>query len=82
MIRLKMFFIGCVLVCVITMVVNVIFKKKPEKADKVIDYILFSILTVLLSYAIVITDWEPVEEKLSKDLKEYRETQRNMWKFD
>ena len=82
MIRLKMFFIGCVLVCVITMVVNVVLKKKPEKADKVIDYILFSILTVLLSYAIVITDWEPVEEKLSKDLKEYRETQRNMWKFD
>ena len=82
MIRLKMFFIGCVLVCVITMVVNVILKKKPEKADKVIDYILFSILTVLLSYAIVVTDWEPVEEKLSKDLKDYRETQRNMWKFD
>ena len=77
-----MFFIGCVLVCIITMVVNVILKKKPEKADKVIDYILFSILTVLLSYAIVVTDWEPVEEKLSKDLKDYRETQRNMWKFD
>ena len=82
MIQLKMFFTGCVMVCIITMVVNVIFKKKPQKADKVIDYILFSLLAVLLSYAISVTDWAPVEEKLSKDLKDYRETQRNMWKFN
>ena len=81
MIQLKMFFTGCVIVCIITFVVNAILKKKPELADKVIDYIMFSILTVLISYAIAVTDWAPVEEKLSKDLKEYQETQRNMWNF-
>ena len=82
MIQLKMFFTGCVLVCIITFVVNLILKKQPEKADKVIDYIMFSILAGLLSYAIAITDWAPVEEKLSKDLKDYRDTQRNMWNFN
>ena len=82
MIRLQMFLTGCVLVCIITFVVNIILKKNPIKADKILDYILFSILAVLLSYAIAVTDWSPVEEKLSKDLKDYRETQKNVWKFD
>lgn len=82
MIQLRMFLIGCLTVCIITLVVNYIFKKDPIKADKVIDYIMFGILVLLLSYAIAVTDWVPVEEKLSKDLKDYRETQRNVWKFD
>ena len=82
MIRLQMFLYGCVLVCVITFVVNLILKKNPHKADKVLDYIFYSILTALIGYAIAITDWDPVEEKLSKDLKDYRETQRNVWRFD
>ncbi len=80
--QLRMFLFGCIAVCIITFLVNIIFKKNPIKADKVIDYIMFSILAVLLSYAIAVTDWVPVEEKLSKDLKDYRETQRNVWKFD
>ena len=80
MTQFKSFLIGCVIVCVITLAVNAILKKQPEKADKLINYILFAILGVLISYAIVITDWEPVEEKLSKDLKDYRDTQRNVWK--
>ena len=79
MTRLKMFLIGCVIVCIITLVVNVILKNNPKKADKVINYIIFFLLASLLSYGIVVTDWKPVEEKLSKDLKEYRETQRNVW---
>ncbi len=79
MTRLKMFLIGCVIVCIITLVVNVILKNNPKKADTVINYIIFFLLASLLSYGIVITDWKPVEEKLSKDLKEYRETQRNVW---
>ena len=82
MTQLRMFLLGCVAVCIITFVVNIILKKDPHKADKVIDYVLFGILAILLSYAIAITDWMPVEEKLSKDLKDYRETQRNVWKFD
>ena len=82
MTQLRFFFIGCVAVCIITFLVNIILKKNPVKADKVIDYIMFGILALLLSYAIAITDWVPVEEKLSKDLKDYRETQRNVWKFD
>ena len=79
MIRLKMFLIGCVIVCVITLVVNVILRKNPKKADIVINYIIFILLASLLSYGIVATDWKPVEEKLSKDLEEYQETQRNVW---
>ncbi len=81
MIQLKMFLTGCVAVSLITMVVNVILKKHPNRADKVIDYIIFFVLGALLSYAIIATDWTPVEEKLSKDLKEYRDTQRNIWKL-
>ena len=82
MTQLKMFLTGCVLVCITTLVVNVILRKHPLKADKVIDYIMFFVLTVLLTYAIAVTNWQPVEEKLSKDLKDYRETQQNVWKLD
>ncbi len=82
MTQFKMFLVGCLLVCITTLAVNVILKKHPHKADKVIDYIMFIVLASLLSYAIAITNWEPVEEKLSKDLKDYRETQQNVWKLD
>ena len=79
MIQFKMFLLGCLVVSVITAVVNVLFRKNPRKADKVINYIMFLLLAVLLQLAIRATDWMPVEEKLSKDLKDYRETQRNVW---
>ncbi len=76
----KMFLTGCVITCIITLVVNVVFKKRPKMADKVIDYIMFSILAILIGYAISITEWDPVEKKLSKELKEYRDTQKNFWR--
>ncbi len=73
---------GCVLVCITTFVVNAVLRKHPQKADKVIDYIMYVVISALLTYAISVTDWAPVEEKLSKDLKDYRETQQNVWKQD
>ncbi len=80
MTQLKMFLVGCLSVVFITTIVNIIFRKNPKRADTVIDYIMFFLLAVLLSYAIAVTDWLPVEEQLSKDLNDYRETQRNVWK--
>ncbi len=82
MAQFKMFLTGCVLVCITTLVINLILRKQPQKADKVIDYIMYVVITGLLTYAIAVTDWTPVEEKLSEDLKDYRETQKNVWKLD
>ena len=80
MIMLEMFLLGCLVVGIITVAVNMLFKKNPKKADEVINYIMFFMLLLLLSFAIKSTDWDPVEEKLSGDLNEYREAQRNAWK--
>ena len=78
--QLSSFLLGCSAVVVVSLVVNVIFKKQPKKADLVIDYVLGITLAVLLGYGIVITDWQVAEERLSKDLKDYRETQKNIWR--
>ena len=75
-----MFLSGCVITCFITLLVNGVLKKRPRKADTLIDYIMISLLVILVSYAISITTWEPVEQKLSKELKEYRDTQKNVWR--
>ena len=78
--QINSFLLGCSAVVVVSLVVNIIFKQHPKKADLVIDYITFTALAVLLSYAIAVTDWEPVEERLSKDVRDYRETQKNIWR--
>ena len=75
-----MFLVGCVAVSIITVLVNVLLKKHPKKADHVINYIMYLVLAALLTYATSFTDWLPVEEKLSEQIEEYRETQRNIWK--
>lgn len=77
--QLKMFISGALIVCLVTLVVTLINKNKPQKADKQIDYVMFSILTLLLIYSIMITDWLPVKEKLSEDIELYQEAQRNAW---
>ena len=74
-----MFLVGCSVVSIITVVVNMLFKKNPKKADQVINYIMFFLLLLLLSFAIKAMDWNPVEEKLSGNLNEYKEAQRNAW---
>ena len=75
----KMFLLGCLVVGIITVVVNMLFRNNPKKADQVINYIMILLLVLLLSFAITRTDWNPVEEKLSGDLEEYQEGQRNAW---
>ncbi len=74
-----MFLLGCLVVGIITVVVNMLFRNNPKKADQVINYIMILLLVLLLSFAITRTDWNPVEEKLSGDLEEYQEGQRNAW---
>ncbi|MEN1784705.1 MAG: hypothetical protein AAGF77_06140 [Bacteroidota bacterium] len=71
---------GGMIICTITLFINAIFKKRPQMADKVIDYVVFALLAVLIGYAISQTTWGPIEKKLSKELQEYRETQRNSWR--
>ena len=80
MIQFKMFLLGCLIVSVITVTVNTLFRKNPKKADQVINFIMIFLMVVFLGFAIKATDWSPVEEKLSGDLNEYREAQRNAWK--
>ncbi len=80
MTQINAFLLGCSAVVIVSLVVNIIFSKQPKKADVVIDYVMGIALVVLLGYAIAITDWMPVEERLSKDLKDYRETQKNVWR--
>ena len=79
MMLFKMFLLGCLVVGIITVVVNMLFRNNPKKADQVINYIMILLLVLLLSFAITRTDWNPVEEKLSGDLDEYQEGQRNAW---
>ncbi len=74
-----MFLYGGLITCLITLLVNVLFKKQPKTADRVIDYIVLSLMVILLTYAVSITDWDPVEKKLSKELQEYRDIQKNVW---
>lgn len=76
----KMFLYGGLITCLITLLVNALFKKRPKTADRVIDYVVFSLMVILLTYAVSITEWDPVEKKLSKELKEYRDTQKNLWR--
>ncbi|MEM1336273.1 MAG: hypothetical protein AAF717_02120 [Bacteroidota bacterium] len=76
----KAFLFGCVSTCLLTLLVNLVFKKQPQKADVVIDYLMFSSMAILIGYAISVTKWDPVEKKLSKELKEYRDTQKNFWR--
>lgn len=75
------FLYGCVIIALITLLANLLFKKRPQIADKVIDYVTLSLLVVLIGYAITQTVWEPIENKLSKELEEYRETQKNAWRL-
>ncbi len=75
------FLYGCVIIALITLLANLLFKKRPQMADKVIDYVTLTLLAVLIGYAITQTVWEPIEKKLSKELEEYRETQKNVWRL-
>ena len=77
-----MFLFGCCAVCAVTMVVNVLLKGQPKKADMVVDYIFFISMFVMISYAITVTDWLPVEQKLSKDLNDLNETHRRVWNLN
>ena len=79
MTQFGMFLVGCSVVSVITVVVNMLLKKNPEKADQIINYIMIFLLLLFMGLAIKSTDWLPVEEKLSDDLNEYKEAQRNAW---
>ena len=77
----KMYLTGCLITFVVTLVANLMFKSTPHIADKMVDLIIFPLLVVLIAYAISITHWKPIEKKLSKDLKEYRDTQKNIWRI-
>ena len=78
MTQYQSFLIGCVIASAVFGVVNIILRKKPEKADLVIDYIMYFVLGAMLAYSIYSTDFTPVEEKLDKQLKEYKDTQRRV----
>ena len=78
----KMYLTGCLITCAVTLVANLLFKKSPKKADKIVDIVMFPLLLILIGYAISLTNWAPIEKKLSKELKEYRETQKNIWRIN
>ena len=79
--RLRMFLTGCAIVCLFTPVINKLFEQNPHKADRIIHITAFALLFVLCFYASLKTNWEVVEKRLEKDVRDYRNTQRNIWKF-
>lgn len=76
----KTYLMGVFVVMSVTFTVTIIFKKRPEQVDTVIDRILFPVMALLFFYACFTTDWSIVKKRLSKDIGEYRETQQNLWK--
>ncbi|PRX57701.1 hypothetical protein CLV81_1711 [Flagellimonas meridianipacifica] len=74
------YFIGFLIVMLITFSVTALLRKRPELIDSVIDYIVFPLIAILFFYACFTTDWNVVKKRLSKDLREYRETQQNILK--